>query len=411
MKGNVDRTIRMLRDRYGLDVRRLRRDVIRSKIERLGELDSSKLLDEVLVGESYFFRDQGQFDALFKEVLPILERSRKDKEISIWSAGCSSGEEPYSIAMTLDRYGLYKKGWDVNILGTDLSHNAIKKAREGIYTEWSFRNTPREIIDQYFVRLDADRYKIRDEIREKVTFGLMNLMDVFAYPAGMDIIFCRNVLIYLDRDVIGRIIEGFYRSLREGGWLFVGPGELNGIWFRRFKPVFFENALVYRKPFASRGGKVVRLPKRRGGSDPRSVDLREAVIALRGNDLARAEALLRGYIRQNRMDPYAYYLLGLIFQERGLNCDAVEMFRRALYLDMDFAAAHFHIANLYRCRGEIGRAMKHLSSAERSLRMRDENEPVPGEDGLRCGELLAAVRMQRKLLSSYGGAECERAPS
>ncbi|MCD6505971.1 hypothetical protein J7M22_05020 [Candidatus Poribacteria bacterium] len=411
MRYNVDRIIRMLRDKYGLDMQRLKRGAIRSKIERIGELDSSRLLDEVLVGESYFFRDQGQFDAFFKEVLPILERSKKDKRLSIWSAGCSTGEEPYSIAMTIDRYGLYQKGWKVSILGTDLSRKAIKRAREGIYTEWSFRNTPGGIIDRYFVQLGENGYRIRDEIKGRVSFGVMNLMDTFAYPTGLDIIFCRNVLIYLDRDVIGGIINGFHRSLREGGWLFVGPGEFNGVWFRRFKPVFFENALVYRKPFSSRGGKVIRLPKRAETTDPSSVELKDAVIALRGNDLARAEMLLRRYIRQNQMDPYAYYLLGLIFQEKGFNCDAVEMFRRALYLDMDFAAAHFHIANLYRCRGEVKKAMKHLSLAERLLRMRDEDEPVPGEGELRCGELLAAVRMQRKLLSSCGGIKCEKTPN
>jgi len=145
--------------------------------------------------------------------------------------------------------------------------------------------------------------------------------------------------------------------------------------------------------------------------DPSSVELKDAVTALRGNDLARAEMLLRRYIRRNQMNPYAYYLLGLIFQEKGFNCDAVEMFRRALYLDMDFAAAHFHIANLYRCRGEVKKAIKHLSLAERLLRMRDEDELVPGEGEMRCGELLAAVRMQKKLLSSCGGAGCGRAPS
>jgi chemotaxis protein methyltransferase CheR len=426
LKELVDRTMQLLRNRFGLDPKRIRRDTVElglkeemdssgaspeellDRLTRLHSPQMARLLNRILVGESYFFRDQGQFNVLSEEILPQIERLKEDRRILIWSAGCSKGEEPYSIAITVEEYGLFRKGWDVRILGTDLSAEAIRKAGKGIYTEWSFRNTPQPIIDKYFLLLEKG-YKIRDEIREKVNFKRLNLMDLFAYPQKVDVIFCRNVLIYLASDFVERVVDGFYRSLRGGGWLFVGPGEINGAWFDRFKPVFFENALVYQKLPVQKDKGDNRLPEairteHRHEAEERSDEvLEEAAMAVREGDLMKAETLLKAHLSHDGMNPYAYYLLGLIFEEKGFNADAIEMFRRALYLDMDFVAAHFHIANLYRSEGEMRKALRHLSLAEKLLRMRDEDTYVHGEEGLRCGELLAVVRMQAKLLNSIPG--------
>lgn len=210
------------------------------------------LAANLTIGETYFFRDAGSFKALEESILPAIVSARKDtSRLRIWSAGCSTGEEPYSIAILIKRMSHLFKDWNVTIIGTDINAKALKKAFDGVYTEWSFRGAPPWLKDGYFTKKDAF-YEIAPEIRQMVTFSFLNLAED-VYPSllnntsAIDMILCRNVLMYFSPDVAGRVIHGFHNSLLEGGYLFLSPTEGLRMTSYPFKALSLENTTVYKK--------------------------------------------------------------------------------------------------------------------------------------------------------------------
>ncbi|MDE2258962.1 MAG: protein-glutamate O-methyltransferase CheR, partial [Betaproteobacteria bacterium] len=161
------------------------------------------LASHLTVGETYFFREKRSLEIFEEQILPELVRARGETErhLRIWSAGCCTGEEPYSIAMLLDRLIPDLKKWNVTILATDINPQFLRKAVLGVYGEWSFRNMPSWLKEQYFKRRENGRFEIQPRIRKMVTFSYLNLAED-AYPSlvnntnAMDVIFCRNVLMY-----------------------------------------------------------------------------------------------------------------------------------------------------------------------------------------------------------------------
>jgi len=215
------------------------------------------LAGELTVGETYFFREKRSFEILSEQILPELARVRQGSErrLRIWSAGCCTGEEPYSIAILLDRVLPDLRQWHVTILATDVNPHFLKKAAEGVFSEWSFRDAPPWLKENYFKQVDKNRFEIAPRIKERVTFAYLNLAkDV--YPCltnntnAMDLIFCRNVLMYFNPEVTKRVAHNFHRSLVETGWLLVSPTEMSSELFSQFSSVFFPGAILYR-----RGGK------------------------------------------------------------------------------------------------------------------------------------------------------------
>lgn len=210
------------------------------------------LAANLTVGETYFFRDTDSFKALEESILPDIVSARKEvSRLRIWSAGCSTGEEPYSIAILLKRMYHLFKDWNITIIGTDINAKALKKASDGVYTEWSFRGTPQWLKDGYFRKKDGF-YEIIPEIRQMVSFSFLNLAED-AYPSllnntnAMDMILCRNVLMYFSPEVAGRVINGFHNSLLDGGYLFLSPTEGIRMISYPFKVMSLENTTVYRK--------------------------------------------------------------------------------------------------------------------------------------------------------------------
>ncbi len=206
------------------------------------------------MGETYFFRERRAFEILEQSILPGLvdARRRTGKRLRFWSAGCSTGEEPYSIAILLDKLIPDLKDWNITILATDINTGALRKADEGIYSDWSFRDTPPFFKDKYFERVNGNRYLLRPDIRKMVTFSYLNLsQDV--YPAlqtntnAMDVIFCRNVLMYFAPEHVKRAAERFYRTLVDGGWLIVSPVETSQIQYASFATVRIQDSTFYKK--------------------------------------------------------------------------------------------------------------------------------------------------------------------
>lgn len=212
------------------------------------------LAGHLTVGETYFFRERRAFEILEQSLLPglIAARRKTEKRLRFWSAGCSTGEEPYSLAILLDRLIPDLKDWNVTILATDINAGALRKAEEGIYSDWSFRDNPPSFKERYFKKVDGNHRRLLPGIRKMVAFSYLNLSEDH-YPAlqsntnAMDFIFCRNVLMYFAPGQIGLTVERFHRSLLDGGCLIVSPVETALLTHSPFVTVRFPDSTFYRK--------------------------------------------------------------------------------------------------------------------------------------------------------------------
>lgn len=201
-------------------------------LEKYGESrqEQKKLLGLLTVGETYFFRYLAHFDALVHSVLPeLIARNRTQRSLHIWSAGCSTGEEPYTLAMTLREHFPVLADWDVQILATDINKVALRRARQGVYGPRALRVTDPACREKYFQRVGS-AYVVDPQIRNMVRFAYLNLQ-TGAFPSAdngtcnVDILFCRNVMIYFQLATSRRIVEKFSRCLSPGGFLFLGHAE------------------------------------------------------------------------------------------------------------------------------------------------------------------------------------------
>jgi chemotaxis protein methyltransferase CheR len=218
-----------------------------------GRAALDQFIGALTVGESYFFRNRPHFDALEKKILPQLIESRQHvKRLRIWCAGCSTGEEPYSIAILLKRLLPDIARWKILILATDINRTALQKARTGLYRAWSLRQVPSQIESLYFTTQDTFNHQIRSDIRQMVTFSYLNLAKDI-YPSilnntyKLDLILCRNVLIYFDQSMFKQVVGRLYNTLLDDGWLVVGHAEPSPEIFRQFKAHCFPRTIVYQK--------------------------------------------------------------------------------------------------------------------------------------------------------------------
>jgi chemotaxis protein methyltransferase CheR len=208
------------------------------------------LLELLTINETSFFRNQPQFDLLRETVLPELaarNARRALPRLRIWSAGCSTGEEPYSIAMTvLDRIGR-PEGWELQVLASDLNMSVLAAARRGCYPAAKVREAVDEATLRRYFDPRGDQYEVRDAVRRLIAFDFHNLKHENGLR-DLDVIFCRNVLIYFDEEEQRKVIDKFHRSLGPGGYLFLGHSEsLQGV-DSRFEFVFDRKGAAYRKP-------------------------------------------------------------------------------------------------------------------------------------------------------------------
>jgi chemotaxis protein methyltransferase CheR len=203
--------------------------------------------------ESYFFRDEEQFKIIQNSILPeIIDRHRDDRTLRICSCGCSTGQEPYTLAIILHELLPDLRDWNITILGIDIDEAALETARKGIYESWSFRGVKSIIKEKYFQQVDR-QYHLQPEIRNIVNFQSVNLVksnfpQVNGALRDFDLIICRNVFIYFERSAIELILDKFYRSLQPSGYLIVGHTELYGHNIDQFKIKVFDHSLVYQRP-------------------------------------------------------------------------------------------------------------------------------------------------------------------
>jgi chemotaxis protein methyltransferase CheR len=209
----------------------------------------ARMLDQVAVRETYFFREPQQLDAFRRELLPRLaEENAASRRLRIWSAGCATGEEPYTVAMLVLESGLFE-GWGVQIFGTDLSQAAVGQARRGLYRDASMRALSDEARARYFTSEGPNAWRLDERVRRMVTFGTLNLVDTPRYEvyAGADVIFCRNVLIYFGAETRRMVVNMFYETLRAGGYLLLGHAETLVSLNTPFKLLHLPSEMVYRR--------------------------------------------------------------------------------------------------------------------------------------------------------------------
>jgi len=385
------------------------------------------------VGETYFFREQHSFEALEQHVLPALlrERDGHDKRLRIWSAGCCTGEEPYSVAMLLDRLLPDAGAWNSTLLATDINPAFLRKAAEGVYGEWSFRATPDWLRDRHFKPAGRGRYRLDERIRRRVMFSCLNLADD-AYPSltgntnAMDIIFCRNVLMYFTPAQAARVVGKLQRSLVDGGWLIVSPAETSSVLFAGFTAVEFPGAILYRRPVGAQAPRRVSHVVQRPAADvvppwlppdesapgvaqmtlptegestdlpgprpqPREQLIRAARDSANDGRLDEAGEWCRQAIALDKLDPAHHYLLSAIEQEQGRGDDAVRSLTRALYLAPDFVLAHYALGNLRQSQGRRREAQRHFDNALHLLQNHPSDEILPESDGLSAGRLAEII--------------------
>jgi chemotaxis protein methyltransferase CheR len=252
-----DNKLKFLEDRCLRRMHELKVANLREYLDRLnqptgGREEMVKFLNEVTVGETYFFRCQPQLDALKSVVWPRIIAARASlpiKKLRIWSAGCSTGEEPYTLAiMLLEASDTLFKGWSFDIQATDLNERSVEHARTGIYGDYSTRNLTPVLRQKYFDQV-GDKLQVNAAVRKLVTVSRLNMLEDtrMLFMKGMDLIFCANVLIYFDVNSKKRVIQHFYSNLQSNGYLFLGHSEsLYGV-NDQFKLVHFPSATGYLK--------------------------------------------------------------------------------------------------------------------------------------------------------------------
>ncbi len=225
----------------------LRHDPLRDK-------EFSILFDIVTTNETSFFRDMNQLQVFESVVLPQTVKNAEKtgrRKLRIWSAPCSTGEEPYTLAMLLlNRFPwMQESEWNIEIYGSDISEGVLNSARRGEYNDYSIRNVPSPYLDKYFIKNGNGKYNVKPEVKGMVRLSNVNLFDNLKLRMfqGMDVVFCRNVLIYFDETAKKRVVSSIYDCLLPGGYLFMGHAESLFNISRAFKLVNINNILLYQK--------------------------------------------------------------------------------------------------------------------------------------------------------------------
>jgi chemotaxis protein methyltransferase CheR len=212
----------------------------------------NNLIRKITIGETYFFRDSDTIEALRRYILPdLIARHQTDHTLRLWSAGCATGEEPYTLAILLRQILSDIDRWKILILATDINRQFLSQAIAGRYRAWSFRETDPAIQSAYFTR-DSETFTLEPAVREMVTFAYHNMAeDNYPSPinqtSNLDLILCRNVTIYLPNSLIQDIANRFYQCLSNGGWLIVGPSETHLEIYKQFQTIHFDRAIAYQR--------------------------------------------------------------------------------------------------------------------------------------------------------------------
>lgn len=390
-----------------------------------------QLAIHLTINETYFWREPMVFKALIDYILPeiIEQKKNSDRKIIIWSAGCSSGEEAYSLAIAVHKCITNLQHWNIQIIATDIDQKVLNKAKSGLYREWSFRTCPAWLKNDYFTSHSDGTFEISPEIRNMVRFSRLNLIDsnflssenkVFDY----DIIFCRNVLMYFSSEWISRISKQFFNFLQPNGWFVVSSCELSSQEFPQYMPVNFNGAILYRKgnkkfkstikepdtvivhdipfPVASKLQAKEKIQincsiidnyshtkeqTNKNTSEHKSIEqLSDIAVNIRelanqGN-LNNALTMCNNAIEADKLNAGFYFLKASIQQELEKSTEAIASLKQAIYLDSDFLMAHFTLGNLYTQQNKHTIAKKAFNQVLQLLKKWPDEKILPDSEGL-----------------------------
>lgn len=424
----LERKLEQLAPRLGLESSsQLSERLLGSHLSPNEELD---LIEGLTIGETYFFREPEAIQALLDSILPELMQQRTTQQpLRLWSAGCASGEEPYSLAMALNSQATQTPSAGFSLLATDINRQSLEKARLGYYTAWSFRAMPSHYKQRYFQPQSDGRWLLDPALRQQVQFAQLNLAAP-DYPSilngthELDIIFCRNVLMYFSDETIAQIAERFARCLRPGGWLVLSQTECSHQFQSAFETVQIGGAFLYRK----RGGK--RLPptpafprpaeraiapsrpaiaegEESGSQQPQAASSSAAPISSHElfnqarqladqGALTQARTLCEQALRHHQLHYEGHYLHAMILQELEAIAEARIALRRVLYLEPEFVMAHYALGMLELKAADNRSGERHLDQVQRLLAALPPEQLLPGSEGLSAGQLQDLLLQRRR---------------
>jgi chemotaxis protein methyltransferase CheR len=379
-----------------------------------------ELVEIITVGETYFFRNEAQFEALRSEVFPALiakRRESRNKYLRLWCAGCATGEEPYSLAILLRELIPDYQSWQITLLATDINSASLEHAQRGVYRSWSFRSETPDQVKRRWFEAKGETYKLADAIKHMVTFRSLNLVSD-EYPsfdsgiAHMDLIMCRNVTIYFNQETTLKIARQFYETLSNNGWLVVGHSEPMSSIYADFTPRNFPNTIIYHKsqseavqaqpaPIAEpvQPKFEIALPKVRRTieweppvpepqvTDPQATEpapeptWQKAKTAADLEQWQDALILLAKAETENKFQPQVFYLRAMIQIQLDDLTGAHASLRQALFCDSQFVLAHYTLGELHEAAGEFMNATHHWKAALKAMKNLKPDSHLPfGED-------------------------------
>ena len=349
-----------------------------------------QLIARITVGETRFFRQIEWFEEVERRILrPLIEERVRsaNRRLRLWSAGCSTGEEPATLAMILLRLLRGSPDWDVTIIASDVNETALAVARRGVYRSWSLREADASVWSDFFDALDHDQYAIRSEVRSVIRFRQINLVeDPWADDdllRDFDLIVCRNTLMYFSPEHQRRVARRLVASLCPSGWLAVAPAEAVAAWFAPLEAVSEPTAIFFRHPLeppvpADRQPAPQSEPPRRVVSRPKEArrlpkpapplpTIAELRARADAGNLSAARDGCRAILKRDALHHDAHLLLACIAAELGETSDALTAARRAVYVDQDSAPARFLCATLLARLGRQGEAIQQMRTVVRLL--------------------------------------------
>jgi chemotaxis protein methyltransferase CheR len=372
-------------------------------MQNLDASQTKKLATYLTIGETYFFRERKALDYLENNYLPMLiaKRRHTNKTLNIWSAGCSSGEEPFTIAIILHRLLPDIKNWDIRILGTDINLKFLEKAQNGVYSKWSFRGMSETVMDKYFEKINENKYRLKPFISDMVNFSYLNLASPPYFPASnkldlFDVILCRNVLIYFSQEGIKTATKSFYNKLKNEGVLLLSAVETSNLVCEDFNRIPHQGIMVYEKNSEKNSKPDRKIPKTnyihsfKQFQKPDFKDILKKKLnsktekkveneSVEDNDF-KYEKLLKNYQTGNieeaeqklikiidnakNVAPKYYLLLARIRANKGSLDIAEKLCNKAIQIDKVNTAAYYLLANVYNEQGKIQDA---ISSINRTL--------------------------------------------
>ncbi|MBT9544598.1 MAG: tetratricopeptide repeat protein [Candidatus Sericytochromatia bacterium] len=427
------------------------RDYLAHLQAEAGRAERELLIQELTIGETYFFRYQEQFDAVRDQLLPELIKGicAERQRLSVWSAGCATGEEIYSLAILLNSAFPQLQSWDVSLLGTDINRDFLRQAEKASYRKWALRNSSDVFLQQYFLKQDQE-WQLLPAYRKGVQFRAHNLIldDIAALipVGGFDLIFCRNVLIYFDQETYRRLIVDFYRALKPGGWLVLGPAELTPLSCEPFAPHALSRLSCFRKEDPAQSAEVAAFSASASSlsapafPDPFAVPelpvfpwqsqlapassslplllthspLTERLISMPvqpslpsealntirsladQGQLAAAEALCRQFLAQEPLHVSCHYYLALVLSAQGQTAEALQALKQVLYLDHKHILAHYHQGLLFQQMGQMPAARKAFRNALGLLNTQQEDSSLPDSEEWSVAQLKALLLLQQE---------------